>query len=96
MADTRGVPAYDGGGGYRGGGAAGGGPDKGPDLSGLLAQFLPKKDEDTAKNGILEYGERGTPSAANDEGSLLGRNINIFERIHQAYQDKQKRRRVGI
>jgi hypothetical protein len=95
MADSRGAPPYEGGGGYRGGGAGGSG-DKGPDLSGLLAQFLPKKDDENAKNGILDYGERGLASATAEDGSILGRNINIFERIHQAYQDKQKRRRVGI
>ena len=36
-------------------GGGGGGGDKGLDLSGMLAQFLPKK-EDEAKNGILEFG----------------------------------------
>lgn len=95
MSDSR-SPAYEGGGaGYHGGGGSNAGKD-GPDLSGLLAQFLPKQGEEAgSKNGILDYGNRR--ALANDDGgSLLDRHINIFERVHQAYQEKQKKRRVGI
>lgn len=87
---------YDGGGGggYSGGGGGGGGGGNGPDLSGLLAQFLPKKDEDRLQNGIMSFGERGP---AGQEGfSVLDKNTNIFERIHETYQEKNKRGHVGI
>lgn len=97
LAESRGVPAYEGGGAYRGGGGSGGGGKDGPDLSGLLAQFLPKQGEDpNHKNGILDYGGGRAPATENEETSLLDRNINIFERVHQAYQEKQKKRRIGI
>lgn len=97
IADSRGVPAYEGGGAYRGGGGGGSGGKDGPDLSGLLAQFLPKQGEDQGhKNGILDYGGGRAPASDDEDASLLGRNINIFERVHQAYQEKQKKRRIGI
>ena len=64
---------------------AGGGSDGGPDLSKLLEQFLPKK-EDVAQNGIEQYGARG-PASEND--SLLSKDTDIFKRIHDAYQEKQ-------
>lgn len=98
LADNRGSFAYEGGGGgYQGGGGGGaGGGDKGPDLSGMLAQFLPKKDDEGGnKNGILDFGGRA-PAAADDNGSLLDRKANIFDRIHQTYQEKQKRKFIGI
>jgi hypothetical protein len=84
------------GGSYRGGGSGGGaGGDKGPDLSGLLAQFLPKQNEDQANpNGILDFGGRGP--AGQGEGAYLDRNANIFGRIHDTYQGKQRSRDVGI
>lgn len=96
LGDSRNVPAYESGGAYRGGGGSGGGKD-GPDLSGLLAQFLPKQGEEAGtKNGILDYGGKRSPASEEEERSLLDRSVNIFERIHQAYQDKQKKRRIGI
>lgn len=98
LADNRGNLAYQGtgggGGAYAGGGAGGRTADGGPDLSGMLAQFLPKKDEEGHKNGILAFGgERGP--AADENYSLLDRKANLFDRIHQAYQDRQRRRVVG-
>ena len=79
--------AYESGGGARpagGGGAAGG-----PDLSGLLAQFLPKDKDAGPDNGILEFGSRA-PAAGNTD-SLLDSSVNIFERVHEAYQTKSRK-----
>jgi hypothetical protein len=86
---------YDGGTyGSAGGGKGTGGVDKGPDLSGLLAQFLPKKEEEFG-NKTLEFA--GGRSPASDEPvSLLDRNTNIFERIHEAYQEKNRRGTIGV
>jgi hypothetical protein len=77
-----------------GGGGGGGGAEKGPDLSGLLAQFLPKKDEEKPGNGILDFGGRNP--ASDGPISLLDRNANIFDRIHETYQDKNRRGRIGL
>ncbi len=79
--------AYESGGGARpagGSGAAGG-----PDLSGLLAQFLPKDKDAGPDNGILEFGSRA-PAAGNTD-SLLDSSVNIFERVHEAYQTKSRK-----
>jgi hypothetical protein len=96
MADSARGSGYEGGGGYAAtGGGGGGGADKGPDLSGLLAQFLPKDKEDTKNpNGILDFG--GRSPASDGPISLLDRNTNIFERIHDTYQDKNRRGNIGI
>ncbi len=92
MADNGRGASYEGsGGGFRGGGAGGG--KGGADLSSLLAQFLPKKEDETSKNGILDYKKR---AIASDDSSLLDRNANLFERIHNTYQAKQKSRTVGV
>ncbi len=92
MADNGRGASYEGsGGGFRGGGAGGG--KGGADLSSLLAQFLPKKEDETSKNGILDYKKR---AIASDDSSLLDRNANLFERIHNTYQAKQKRHEVGV
>jgi len=85
-------------GGYGGGGGGGGrgaGNDKGPDLSGLLAQFLPKKEEDFGNAKVLEFGGGRNP-AAEEPISLLDRNTNIFERVHETYQEKNRRGKIGI
>lgn len=78
-----------------GGGGAGAAGAQGPDLSGLLAQFLPK-DEDTTprgRNGILDFGGR---KPATEPLSLLGSQVNIFNRIHEAYQERTKKGIVGV
>lgn len=82
---------------YTGGGSGGamlssgggkGKGDNGPDLSALLAQFLPKKgDEDKAPHSILEFGSGKTQE---QPFSILDKNANLFERIHEAYQEKSK------
>ena len=75
-------------------GGGGGAGTAGPDLSGLLAQFLPKPEEDKPKNGTMDFGGR---SPASDEPfSLLDKSANIFKRVHETYQEKQKRAVVGI
>jgi hypothetical protein len=63
--------------------AAGGG-----DLS-FLANLLPKPNEEMAKNGILDYGGRSPASLA--PYSFLGQNVNIFERVSQAYNQQVQR-----
>jgi hypothetical protein len=98
MADQGRTPNYESGGGTFGaaGGGGGVGADRGPDLSGLLAQFLPKQG-DVSDEGIkrMDFGGRGLASA---EGpiSLLDRNANIFERVHETYQEKNRRGRIGL
>ena len=91
------TPAYEGAGsgGYRSGG--GGAGSNGPDLSGLLAQFLPKNggEESGPKNGIIDR-VREAGRSPGDDGSILGRGTNIFDRVHQTYQVKQSKRAVGI
>ena len=83
-----------GGGGYVGGGGGGGGEGGGPDLSGMLEKLL-------GKNGETEF--RGKPSLdefgrapASEPYSFLDKSVNIFDRIHKAYQAKSKSGRVGI
>ncbi len=75
------------------------GNDKGPDFGGMLAQFLPKDKDDAAnKNGILDFGNNNGGAmggSANSPVSLLDKNVNIFKRIHDTYQDKNKHGIVG-
>jgi hypothetical protein len=87
--------------GYSGGGAAyvagGAGGDKGGEnLSGLLSQLLPtKKEEETNKNGIMDFANNGR-SPASEPYSLLGRNVNLFKRIEDSMQSNWRRGTVGI
>ncbi len=79
------------------GGAGGGAGDSGPDLSGMLAQFLPKEgEEEPSGPGILEYSSGDRALASESPDSLLGRHANLFDRIHQAYQEKQGKGLVGL
>lgn len=92
MAGNSSGPSYDGGGGTFG--AGGGGPGKGaeggPDLSALMEKFLPKKEDPSrSPNGILDFGgplgsNGGNPTPL----SVLDRSANIFQRIHETYQEK--------
>jgi hypothetical protein len=88
--------SYDGGGGsFMGGGGGGKGAEGGPDLSGLLEKFLPKKeDQERAGSSIMDFGGK----AGSDEApfSVLDRNTNIFQRVSETYRDKQSRGIVGI
>jgi hypothetical protein len=80
----------------RSGGGGNGATDTGPDLSGLLAKFLPQKEDEAKKgNGILDYGAKRTLASDGNE-SLLDRGANIFERIHKTYQEKAQRGVVGL
>ncbi len=72
----------------------GGGPTQGPDLSKLLAQFLPKEGDDKLKNGILDFGG-GRGPAGDAPFSVLDKNADIFKRIHETYQEKQTHGNVG-
>jgi hypothetical protein len=92
---------YDSGGGSSGGAYGGGkgvgGSDPSIDLNSMLAQFMPKaEDEKKDDEGILEVGFRKPASAVNESGSFLDKNADIFQRIHQTYQDKHGRGAVGI
>ncbi|MBC7690899.1 MAG: hypothetical protein H7222_03965 [Methylotenera sp.] len=85
-----------GGGGARAGGAGGGKADAGLDLNGLLAQFLPKPEEEKDKhNSILEYGSR-SPASDGAPEALLGKDANLFQRISETYKDKNGKGFVGI
>ncbi len=83
---------------YGGGGGAayvpgGVGSDKGENLSGLLGQLLPKKEDKTANGeGIMNFGSRD-PASTN---TLLGRNVNLFKRIEDSMQSNYRRGTVGI
>lgn len=79
---------------FGGGGGSGGGGGA-IDLAGMLGQLMPKKDEDEkgGKGSILDYGKKGE---GDGPMSLLDKNANIFERIHQTYQEKNRKGNVGI
>ncbi|MCC7440880.1 MAG: hypothetical protein IT285_04570 [Bdellovibrionales bacterium] len=79
---------FGGGGGRRGKG----GGNSGIDLNSLLGQLLPGQKGEEDKNGILDYGGRA-PAGVGE--SLLDRSVNIFERIHTAYQDRGRKGIVG-
>jgi hypothetical protein len=87
---------YESGGGMVQAGGGGGGGSSGPDLSGLLAQFLPKDQEKPQKNGILDFGSRAPAAQSELPISLLDKNANLFERIHRTYQEKNQRGLIGI
>ncbi len=91
--NDKGGLAYDGSGGTPrggGGGGSGGGGSGGPDLAAMLAGLMKKDEDNLNKNNILDYGGAAR-APANDSGSLLDRNADIFKRIHETYQDKNKR-----
>jgi len=72
-------------------GKAGG--NNGIDLNSILGQLLPGKGGDEKKDSILDYGGRGPAGGAD---SFLDRNVNIFDRIHDAYQDRGRKGVVGF
>jgi hypothetical protein len=78
---------------YRGGGggrAGGGGKD--PDISGMMAAMMGKKEEG-AKNSILDYGSRG-PASMND--GLLSADTDLFKQVSKRYQQKNQIGAVGL
>lgn len=87
-------------GGAKGAGGKAGGKDDGSgvDLNGLLAQFLPKTEEDLGpKNGILDFAGGGrAPASADDSASYLDKNADLFQRIHETMSEKNRKGHVGI
>lgn len=88
-----------------GGGAPGGkgggkaAKEESIDLNGLLAQFLPKSEEDVPnKNGILDFANHAAraPAAMDENGSYLDKNADLFQRIHETMSEKNRRGHVGI
>lgn len=97
-ADNKRVPSdYQAAGGIAGAkGGGGDGSGGGMDLSKLMEAMQPKEADLGPKQGILEYGQmHGRGPANDDNASLLDRNANIFERVHQTYQDKHRRGFIG-
>ena len=83
-----------GGGAYGAGGGGGGGDSGGPDLSGMFDKLLAgQKEEKAEKSGLLEYGR---DPASEAPYSFLDKSVNIFQRVHQAYQQKAKTGRVAL
>lgn len=72
----------------------GGSSESSIDLSGILAKFLPEAEKDHTNNGKRFIAFEGDGALAN--GSLLGKEVNIFGRVHDAYQGKAKSGQVGI
>ncbi len=86
-------PSYESGGTFMGArSGAGKGADGGPDLNSLLEKFLPKKDDPSLfQNSILQFGKSTGPD---QPLSLLDKNVNIFERVHETYQDENKQGKI--
>jgi hypothetical protein len=84
----------------KGAAKAGGKDDGGIDLNGLLAQFLPKNEEDLGpKNGILDFAGFGggrAPASAEEAPSYLDKNADLFQRIHETYAEKNRKGHVGL
>lgn len=77
-----------GGGGQKGADGGAGGPS----LADMLAQFMPKKEDEGSKNGILDFGGGpGRTPASEAPYSFLDKRTNLFDNIHRAYQDANKR-----
>jgi hypothetical protein len=75
-------------------GGSGGGGNAGMDFTGMLSQFLPKAEDQGPKNGILDFGARA-PAQTALPSSLLDASANLFERVHEAYQSKNRKGQVG-
>ena len=75
-------------------GGSGGGGNAGMDFTGMLSQFLPKPEDQGPKNGILDFGARA-PAQTALPSSLLDASANLFERVHEAYQSKNRKGQVG-
>jgi hypothetical protein len=84
--------AAGGGVGMSGGGGKGGGGESaaGMDLNSLLAGFLPKKDDPAIQGkNIMQFGNQGADAMG--PVSMFDKNVNIFERVHETYQDKHRK-----
>ncbi|MEN9724464.1 MAG: hypothetical protein RJB38_2450 [Pseudomonadota bacterium] len=83
----------EGGAGYSAAAGAAGGESGGPDLSGLLEKMTEgQKQEFAGQAGIEEFGR----NPAGEPYSFLDKSVNIFQRVHQAYQSKAKAGRVAL
>jgi len=75
------------GGAFIGGGGNGKGAEGGPDLSSLLAQFLPKKEEENKPaSSIMDFGKQGSGQM---QDSYLDRGRNIFKDVEEEYRNQQ-------
>lgn len=84
-----------GGGAYAGGGRRGGGTGGGEnDLSGMLEKLMAGRKGEVPEKARLEEFAR-TP-ASEGEYSFLDKSVNIFQRVHQAYQQKARNGRVAL
>jgi hypothetical protein len=79
-------------------GGAKGKDDGGIDLNGLLAQFLPKADDEASKHSILDsVSFNGARNVAGEEpASYLDKNADLFQRIHETMNEKNRKGQVGI
>ncbi len=79
----------------RGGGGGGGGGSDGPDLSGMIEKLIGAgAEQQAAEKPNLE--EFGRDPASEAPYSFLDKSVNIFQRVHQAYQQKAKAGRVAL
>ncbi|MBU6376099.1 MAG: hypothetical protein KGQ59_08895, partial [Bdellovibrionales bacterium] len=84
-----------GGGGYAGGGGGRGAGEGGPDLASLMEKLMAgqQKEEQLGKPSLEEFGR---DPASEVPYSFLDKSVNIFQRVHQAYQSKAKAGRVAL
>jgi hypothetical protein len=83
------------GGGYGRGGGGGAGGSGAPDLSGMVDKLMAgQKPQEEAQKPSLE--EFGRDPASEVPYSFLDKSVNIFQRVHQAYQQKAKAGRVAL
>jgi hypothetical protein len=83
------------GGGYGRGGGGGSGGSGVPDISGVIDKLMAgQKPQEEAQKPSLE--EFGRDPASEVPYSFLDKSVNIFQRVHQAYQQKAKAGRVAL
>lgn len=74
-----------------GNGGGGKGGDSGPDLSKLAALFGGPKEKDLpSANGILDFGGGKNSQPGSGSFPALGKETDIFKRIHETYQTEQQ------
>jgi hypothetical protein len=80
---------------YRGGGGGrSGGGSKDPDISGMMAAMLGKKEDGGTKNSILDYGGSRGPASMNE--GLLSSDTDLFQQVSKRYQQKNQVGAVGL
>lgn len=70
--------------------------DTGMDINGLLARFMPQKEDRMPSSIIDGYGNNGTIEGTEgpgnvDDGSILGKNSNLFQRVSDTTMAQYKR-----